>query len=162
MGFADRLKFLRKRAQLTQEQLAHRCGWSGQSRVGNYENPGESGREPALEEIPILARALGVSSGTLIDEAEYKRFRNGLAANPSPAGENLLTFAKRTKTQPHNANRPDFIDVDLLRAILEGAMKLRRRSSKQKAIMVAKVYAAVMSGHETRTSDNIDRLLRSA
>ncbi|MBT2142715.1 helix-turn-helix transcriptional regulator [Rhodanobacter sp. LX-99] len=66
MKFAANLKRLRKAAKLSQEGLALACGWSGQSRVGNY----ESGlREPELDEIPTIARALGVQVGELFGEA---------------------------------------------------------------------------------------------
>jgi transcriptional regulator with XRE-family HTH domain len=66
MEFAANLKRLRKDAKLSQEALALACGWSGQSRVGNY----ESGfREPELSEIPVIARALGVQVGELFGEA---------------------------------------------------------------------------------------------
>lgn len=66
MEFAANLKRLRKAAKLSQEALALACGWSGQSRIGNY----ESGlREPALAEIPIIARAIGVQVGELFGEA---------------------------------------------------------------------------------------------
>lgn len=48
---------------MTQEQLAHAAGMGGQSRIGNYE---KGIREPKLEEIQALARALGVSVPELI------------------------------------------------------------------------------------------------
>lgn len=65
MNFSANLKRLRKASGLSQEGLALACGWSGQSRVGNY----ESGyREPELAEIPVIARALGVQIGELFGE----------------------------------------------------------------------------------------------
>ncbi len=67
MNFAENLKRLRKRAKLSQEQLALACGFNGQSRISNYEaSPDkEYAREPKLEEIPIIAKALGAEIGEL-------------------------------------------------------------------------------------------------
>lgn len=63
--FRKILRKLRKDAGLTQEKLAHKCGWNGQSRVGNY----ESGiREPTLDELPLLAKALDVQIGAFFGE----------------------------------------------------------------------------------------------
>lgn len=71
MDFHERLRYWRKAAHLTQEELAYRCGYSGQSLIANYEasNP-KNRREPPLSEIPRLADALGIRSGQLIDDRE--------------------------------------------------------------------------------------------
>lgn len=66
MDFSARLRTLRKRAGMTQEQLALACGWTGQSRVSNYESSGENSRKPDIEELPVLARALNVSTDELL------------------------------------------------------------------------------------------------
>lgn len=73
MDFHERLRYWRKTAHLTQEELAHRCGYSGQSLIANYEasNP-KNRREPALSEIPRLADALGIRSGQLVDDREME------------------------------------------------------------------------------------------
>lgn len=63
MGFPANLKRYRKLAELTQEQLAHACGWSGQSRIANYE---AGKREPTFADADALARALGVSREELL------------------------------------------------------------------------------------------------
>jgi transcriptional regulator with XRE-family HTH domain len=71
MEFHERLRYWRKAAHLTQEELAYRCGYSGQSLIANYEssNP-KNRREPPLAEIPRLADALGIRSGQLVDDRE--------------------------------------------------------------------------------------------
>jgi len=71
MEFHERLRYWRKAAHLTQEELAYRCGYSGQSLIANYEagNP-KNRREPPLSEIPRLADALGIRSGQLVDDRE--------------------------------------------------------------------------------------------
>jgi len=71
MDFHERLRYWRKAAHLTQEELAYRCGYSGQSLIANYEssNP-KNRREPPLAEIPRMADALGIRSGQLIDDRE--------------------------------------------------------------------------------------------
>lgn len=54
----QRIKRLRKSKGLSQQQLAEACGWSSQSRIGNYES---DLREPALSDLLLLAPALRVS-----------------------------------------------------------------------------------------------------
>ena len=68
MDFSSRLKIYRQRAGLTQEQLALACGWQGQSRIANYEaaRDKKSAREPALSELPVIAKALSVSVAELL------------------------------------------------------------------------------------------------
>lgn len=68
MPFHLNLRRLRKAKGLNQEQLAHECGW-GQSRIANYEaDPSKKGaRKPAIDDIPIIATALGVGIQELFD-----------------------------------------------------------------------------------------------
>ena len=49
------IQFYRKKAGLTQGGLAELCGWSGSSRVGNY----EAGiRTPGVEDLQSIRAAL--------------------------------------------------------------------------------------------------------
>lgn len=68
MDFRRALKHYRTDANLTQEQLAHACGWNGQSRIANYEaDPSKSSaREPKLSEISKIAKALKISEAQLL------------------------------------------------------------------------------------------------
>ena len=59
----SRIKRLRKQKGFSQKQLAEECGWSSQSRIGNYES---DLREPNLADLTLLAPALGVSVAELI------------------------------------------------------------------------------------------------
>jgi len=68
MAFSDNLRAARLRAGLTQEALALDCGWSGQSRIANYESSAPTAREPKVSEVPMLAKALGVSVASLFGE----------------------------------------------------------------------------------------------
>lgn len=68
MSFAANLKRLREEAGLTQEQLALRCGWSGQSRIANYESASPNARQPRADEVLLIAIALGRSVGELFGE----------------------------------------------------------------------------------------------
>lgn len=45
MAFKDNLRLFRKAAGLSQEALALACGWSGQSRIANYD---KGIREPSI------------------------------------------------------------------------------------------------------------------
>lgn len=67
MDFKRNLKRLREAAKLTQEELALRAGYKSQSRIGNYESA-KSTREPALEELPKLAEAIGCSISDFFGE----------------------------------------------------------------------------------------------
>lgn len=58
----QRIKHLRKSRGLSQQALAEACGWSSQSRIGNYES---DLREPSLADLLLLAPALGVSIAEL-------------------------------------------------------------------------------------------------
>lgn len=73
MNFAANLKAARIRAGLTQEQLALACGWSGQSRIANYESSADSSREPKVSEVPLLAKALGVSVAELFGDTSQSQ-----------------------------------------------------------------------------------------
>lgn len=68
MNFAANLKALRIAAGMSQEKLAHACGYSGQSRIGNYESSAPKARQPKPVEIAKIAHALGVTVGELFGE----------------------------------------------------------------------------------------------
>lgn len=72
----QRIKHLRKNKGLSQQLLAEVCGWSSQSRIGNYES---DLREPSLADLLLLAPALGVSIAELV----------GSEALPVPAADTL-------------------------------------------------------------------------
>jgi phage repressor protein C with HTH and peptisase S24 domain len=59
----ERIKSARSNAQLSQGELASRCGWSnGQKRISNY----ESGyREPGYADLAAIGRVLNVSAAWL-------------------------------------------------------------------------------------------------
>jgi phage repressor protein C with HTH and peptisase S24 domain len=59
----SRIKRLRKQKRISQKALAEACGWSSQSRVGNYES---NLRQPNLTDLRLLAPALGVSLADLL------------------------------------------------------------------------------------------------
>lgn len=58
----SRIAHYRHLAGLSQAALAKACGWSSQSRVGNYE---KDAREPSLADIDLLAKALGINAEQL-------------------------------------------------------------------------------------------------
>ncbi|WP_147465750.1 helix-turn-helix domain-containing protein, partial [Pseudomonas syringae] len=62
-SLGQRLQRLRNAAGKSQAALAKLCGWSSQSRVGNYES---GTREPTLGDIELMAKALGVPYGVLL------------------------------------------------------------------------------------------------
>lgn len=62
-SLGQRIKRLRKNLKMSQAALATACGWSSQSRVGNYE---VGTREPSLGDIEAMAKALGVEYADLV------------------------------------------------------------------------------------------------
>ena len=69
MPFHLNLRRLRTARRMSQEALALECGWKGQSRIANYEaDPSSKGaRKPKLDDVPVIAAALGVEVQELFD-----------------------------------------------------------------------------------------------
>lgn len=59
----SRIAHYRTVAGMSQAALAKACGWASQSRVGNYE---KNTREPSLDDIAVMAKALGVAQDLLL------------------------------------------------------------------------------------------------
>lgn len=59
-----RIKAWRLDRGLSQEALATRCGWDRQARISNYEN----GREPKLQDLRAIARALDLDVIQLLQQ----------------------------------------------------------------------------------------------
>jgi len=70
--FKDNLRRLRSAADLSQEALAHLCGRSGQSWIGNFE---AGKREPSFDDLAKLASALGVSQNELLGKSPLPHVR---------------------------------------------------------------------------------------
>ncbi|MFE1816926.1 LexA family protein [Metapseudomonas otitidis] len=76
----QRIAELRKKNGMSQRALAAACGWGSQSRVGNYET---DSREPSLDDIERMAKALGVTSAQLIAGSPADQSNVQLAAQPT-------------------------------------------------------------------------------
>ncbi len=65
----ERIRALREARNMTQTDLANKCGWSsaGQARIGNYE---KDRREPNLADLRKIAHALGASLMELLDDSD--------------------------------------------------------------------------------------------
>ncbi|MGF2656458.1 LexA family protein [Serratia marcescens] len=59
----QRIKRLREALKISQAELANRCGWASQSRIGNYET---DSRKVNVEDAVVIASALKVSPGELL------------------------------------------------------------------------------------------------
>lgn len=73
MSIADRIRIRRNQLGISQEVLASRCGWEGQSRISGYET---GARVPPLKVIKILEKALEVPPGYLTLDDEDQDVRN--------------------------------------------------------------------------------------
>ncbi|WP_096126826.1 LexA family protein [Pseudomonas syringae] len=78
-SLGQRLQRLRNAAGKSQAALAKLCGWSSQSRVGNYES---GTREPTLGDIELMAKALGVPYGVLLIGEDFAASK-GSVSEPS-------------------------------------------------------------------------------
>jgi len=65
MKIGQKIKYYRKLKRWSQTELAEQCGWEYQSRLSGYER---GIREPSLDDIETLAKALGVRSADLTDK----------------------------------------------------------------------------------------------
>jgi transcriptional regulator with XRE-family HTH domain len=74
MAFRDRLRALRLQKGLTQQALADLCGFEYQSRIANYEAPASKAqaRSPDVDELPLIARALGVGVDAFFTEDDVR------------------------------------------------------------------------------------------
>lgn len=85
-SLGQRLQRLRNAAGKSQAALAKLCGWSSQSRVGNYES---GTREPTLGDIELMAKALGIPYGVLLIGKDFEASK---AQTPEPS--NVATIAQ--------------------------------------------------------------------
>ncbi len=138
MSFAANLRRLRNKAKLTQEELAHACGYSGQSRIGNYEKEGPKGREPELSEIPVIAKALGVEIAELFGEPASGMGSQTTRLDPERIAELATVLAERAGVK---SDRP--LPWDL--------------RDETTAASFSEAYAAYVSMKEHPTPENMIR-----
>lgn len=125
MSFAIHLRRLRNAKGLTQEQLAHACGFAGQSRIANYEGTGPHAREPSLAEVPVIAHALGVSVGELFGEPAPLTQSQAARLDPAKVAETVkalrTVFARRGATFDVEADPELFVAAYAVREEMEEA-----------------------------------------
>ncbi|QEY75129.1 XRE family transcriptional regulator [Pseudomonas denitrificans (nom. rej.)] len=73
----QRIAYYRKLRGLSQGALAKACGWSSQSRVGNYET---DVRRPSFDDVRAMAKALSVSPAVLMDWQPEEQLETGKEA----------------------------------------------------------------------------------
>jgi len=89
---ASRIAHYRSLAGMSQAALAKACGWKSQSRVGNYES---GTREPSLDDIAQMAKALGIDqSDLLIGAGEVKEKPNTEPAPPNRGNIPLISWVQ--------------------------------------------------------------------
>lgn len=82
----SRIKRYRKKKGISQQLLAEICGWSSQSRIGNYE---KDLRVPSLSDLLLIAPALDVSISELTSDispgirAEISELNDGGGIHPT-------------------------------------------------------------------------------
>lgn len=162
-ALAENVRLLKDAAGLSEKQLEKRTAAVGMkvssSAIGyvlNYRD--ENDRHATLNTIEGLARVFNVDPAQLLIPGFAQQ------RNPSSAAPNLLAFEPRRtkKDQAHAKATPATLDTDLLETLIEGAQTLKRRTAKQKAELIASVYTKIQMGDESRSRENIVKLLRSA
>lgn len=135
MTLGQRIAHFRNKAGLTQEQLATACGWESKSRIGNYER---DSREPTLEDLRVIAKALGVSIFDLISDK-----------SPSPTPVDHLDHALipqyTAKGSAGNGHSNDHVEVR--GGLMFKRDWLRRMGLKDPNLRV--IYASGMSMYPT-------------
>lgn len=131
--FGQRIKRLREARGLTQEQLAEACGYSGQSRIANYES---GTRVPSARQIPTLARGLGVAQDELMD------------------GERELPT--------HDQVSPDLVELRLaLGATAQGLVETIPAAGDAILVALERVFGSPRTGTFARDLTNLVRNSRS-
>lgn len=101
----------RKKAGLTQPELADKLGW-GQSRLSNYER---SEREPKMDDIKAISKALGIDMLSLIPSGSDKPSNVYQLEQPKTAyvlGE-FDTWDSQTPLSPDEVEIPFYKEVEL-------------------------------------------------
>ncbi|MHC8334733.1 XRE family transcriptional regulator [Pseudomonas sp. LB3P25] len=103
----SRIKRLRKQKRFSQKQLAEECGWSSQSRIGNYES---DLREPNLADLTLLAPALGVSVAELISGTGSQQLFSALT-NQAPHTSTLAPIKVGSVVRPIGPTKEGVVPV---------------------------------------------------
>lgn len=135
MNFAANLRRLRAKTKLSQEKLAHACGYQGQSRISNYEN---GLREPELAEIPVIATALGVEIAELFGHPPSGMGSQPTRLDPERIAELATVLAERAGVKPD-----DSVLWDL--------------RNERTAESFVEAYAAYVAMKERNTPENVVR-----
>lgn len=109
----QRIAHYRQQAKLSQRELAARCGWSTQSRIGNYER---DVREPNLRDLEKIADVVGVPLNVLIGKP-HQETEAPSASSPVPqeftwAG-GFDPWDDKTPLRDDEVEVPLFMEVEL-------------------------------------------------
>ncbi|WP_245704346.1 LexA family protein [Pseudomonas defluvii] len=86
----SRIKHYRTLKGFSQAKLAKVCGWASQSRVGNYES---DAREPSLEDVKTIAKALDVAPELiLVGRADTQNVEMALQPTRAPKEYPLISW----------------------------------------------------------------------
>ena len=134
MNLAEKLKIFRKRADLTQQELADAIGVSIMT-VRRWE---WGDRTPRLEEIEKIAEALGTTTDYLLNGEKSEP-----GATPKNPGENLPI-----DNAPENET-PEYLDLGYWGNIVENAKRAARLGSEQEkaaALMMLRMAVDAITG----------------
>lgn len=91
MTIADRIRLKREQLNLSQDELAKRCGYADKTSISKIEN---AGNDITLKKIRRIATALGVSHSYLMGW-EDESINSDILADESKVSANDVELAKR-------------------------------------------------------------------
>ena len=136
-----RIAYFRKRAELSQKDLAILCGWSSQTRISNYEN---ETRSPSIEDVSVIAMVLGVNPRVLVfgvdengegdsvpaHEAGFSNTASEISINPRTVAQAKTVLAVDTLLKGAEAGVMDNVLLMELEALASRiAIKMKLKSS---------------------------------
>ena len=98
MTVGQRIRYIRKQKNITQDELAQKLGFSGKSTVSNYEL---DLRSIELKDVEKWASALEVDPLALLGRGEFFREQNELIAKITSDGD-MLDIVKKLYKLPED------------------------------------------------------------
>jgi phage repressor protein C with HTH and peptisase S24 domain len=149
----SRIAHYRKAAGLSQERLARACGWASQSRVGNYEL---GTREPSLDDIALMAKALGVAPDLLLlhTATDESAREHGPDENGSPSKKEYALIPQYTaRASAGSGYHNDHVELTEGQGLVFKRDWLKRLSLKEESSCV--IYAEGSSMEPTISDGDV-------
>lgn len=119
MTIYDRIKAVRKAIGLSQEELAHKCGYADRSMIARI----ESGQvDLPLSKVEVFARALNVSAAFLAGYEEKQAQR-----------DRIIKYAENITDMIEKFNRLDEVDANRINERIDTMLEDQKYVDREKA-----------------------------